>query len=96
MAQRLMLEYKFTEADLLDLTDASETATDDWLTADTGKFSKLRMSWKQRLANGIANLNSSAALIYPDQRMKLIGRESDRQVIEYFACYLIREIDRLA
>jgi hypothetical protein len=28
--------------------------------------------------------------------MKLIGRESDRQVVEYLACYLIREVERLA
>jgi hypothetical protein len=54
------------------------------------------MTWKQCLVNGIAKLNSCAALRYPDKRMKLIGRERDRRVVEYLACYLIREVERLA
>src|SRR5215469_12317584 len=71
-AQQLMLEHKLTEADLSGLADSSETISEEWLAGDTAIFSKLRMSWKQRLVNGIANLNSCAALIYPDKRMKLI------------------------
>jgi hypothetical protein len=56
MAQRLMLEHKPTEADLSGLVDSSETISEEWLAGDTGIFTKLRMSWKQRLVNGIDKL----------------------------------------
>jgi len=94
MAERLMLEHKLTEVDLSDVADSLGTVSEEWLSGDIGKFTM--MTWKQCLITGIARLNSCAALRYPDKRMKLIGRESDRRVVEYLACYLIREVERLA
>jgi hypothetical protein len=94
MAQRLMLEHKLTEADLSDLANTAETISEEWLAGDTGKFRM--MKWKECLVYGIATLNGCTALRYSNKRMRLIGRDSERRVVEYLSCYLIREVERLA
>lgn len=92
-AQELMLEHKLSASDLVDPT-TKEPITEDWVRGSLGAFKY--MTWKGSLLYGIAGLNSCTVLKYDGSRLKLIGRDTDRQAVEYLACFLIREIERLA
>lgn len=95
-AQELMDEYKLSMGDLDEITLNKEDAVgEDWLKESIGQFSY--STWKGILIHGVCKVNNVLALKYDGgARLKLIGRESDRQVAEYMACYLVREVERLA
>lgn len=94
-AQTLMLEHKLSEGDLDSaVLKSKDPITEAFTTESIGKFAY--MQWKGALMYGIAKLNNCAALLCDSKRLKIIGRTSDRQVVEYLSCYLIREVERLA
>jgi hypothetical protein len=94
MAQKFMLEHKLSIGDI-DLAGAEKSPVSEvFVTDDMGAFKM--MAWKGTLLYGISLLNGCTTLRYPKNRFQLIGRESDRQVVEYLACFLMREIERLA
>lgn len=92
-AQALMLEHKISVSELKDPT-ATSAVDEGWVTESMGKFTY--MTWKGVLVSGIAALNSCQCLRFDGNRLKLVGRKEDREVVEYLACFLIREIERLA
>jgi hypothetical protein len=75
---------------------------------DIGRYRLTWRSWKARLLREVARLNGcrllwgclskrEGKLVWlPRRVMMIVGRESDRQVVEYLATYLMREIERLA
>lgn len=105
-AQRIMDEHRIEEA-VLALVSAQEQArADDVITdhsdkpLDTmGRF----VGWKTDLADAIARANGCRAFFrrHGDGEYKgkvsiiVVGRESDRQAVEYLFAYLVREIGRL-
>jgi hypothetical protein len=95
MAQKLMLEHKLSigEVELAGIEKKSPVS-EAFIVEKMGTFGY--MTWKGALVHGIALLNGCRTIRYSGNRLMLIGRESDRELVEYLACFLSREIERLA
>ena len=93
-AQTLMLEHKLSMFEVENQDAAPSPVSEAFITQKQGVWTY--MLWKGALIHGIAKLNGCTSIKYAGNRMQLIGRSSDRELVEYLSCYLIHEIERLA
>jgi hypothetical protein len=95
-AQELLSRYRLTQADI-----NSGFNKEDIHVEEVGLlFGKKIANWKWSIASALVKINGckcySAQNAAGISHIKLVGRDSDIQIIRYFNDYLIREIDRLA
>lgn len=90
-ANRLMLKHSISHAQLDDHQPTSEPIDH----ATIHIMGKRCINWRVGLANGIAQLHTCRVMAGYG-RIDVVGRYSDRQIVDYLYRYLSREIERLA
>jgi hypothetical protein len=99
-AQKIMIAHKLSLSDLDSKTDDANIGDEyfnvavvlDWKKSDKG-----REMWLQRLTSGICRANFCKMWYVPGSKtVKIIGRDTDREVVKYMLTVLAREAERLA
>lgn len=88
-ANRLMLKHKIS-SEQLDQASSDEPIEYKMLHV----MGRRTINWRANLAFGLANLHQCRTLTGTGY-IKIVGRASDRQIVQYLYVYLSREVERL-
>lgn len=97
-AQALLTKHRLSEADLSGVGQDTEAEVVG-VSPEVVKIMRKRQTWLVGLASAVALVNGCrifTSRTTRDVRIRVVGRKSDTEIVNYFVRYLASEIDRLA